>query len=188
MATQIKMPKENKDEVQLTQDQQYAAYARKEGHEYGTTTGRPRDICYLDLEMMRFNINAGGIEMLAGTHLDIAEKNRPIKVCTHYTSADGKTKIPYQPGLEYQKNVKPHYVELPGWDGAEVRAAKSFDELPIEAKQFLAFIQRQTGTPIVSVTTGPERQHLIEIPTLQQPDEIYLGAQIPKKGTIFSSN
>ncbi|OGG11702.1 hypothetical protein A2Z00_00765 [Candidatus Gottesmanbacteria bacterium RBG_13_45_10] len=140
----------------------WAGRVRDEAHEYGTTTGRPRDILYLDLAMLGYNIRMSGIELLAGTHLDIAWEDIPIKVCTHYVDKQGDY-VPYQPGLVYLADVIPQYVELPGWSGNEVRRARSFKQLPVNAKKFLAFIQRRLATPIIAVTTGPARENYLEI-------------------------
>ena len=176
MPTQVNLEKEIKKMSDLPANaspaQRWAAFVREEGHEFGTTTGRPRDILHLDLEMMRFNCRMAGIEMLAGTHLDIAREGESIKVCTHYTGSDGRVVL-YQPGLRYLKNVVPQYVELPGWDGDAVRRAKSFDEIPENAKKFLAFIQRRTGYPIVIATTGPDRSNYLDIPSFQPKGTVY---------------
>lgn len=153
------------EEIQALEDpeQKYAAWIRKEAGEFGTTTGRPRDICFLDLPMLRYNAAAGGIEMLVGTHLDIARSDMNIKVCTHYTNKAGDY-VPYQPAIEHQEGLIPQYIELPGWDGNQAKKARSLDEIPENAKRFLAFIQRNTGVPIVMVTNGPKREEMIEFP------------------------
>jgi adenylosuccinate synthase len=141
-------------------DEKWAAWVRDEGHEFGTTTGRPRDICFLDLPFMAFNCYKGGVTALAATHLDIASEDEKIKVCTHYEKKG--TVVAYQPGLEYQEGVTPQYIELDGWDGKTVRKAKSFKQLPINAQKYLAFIQERIGVPIILATTGPSREHMIE--------------------------
>lgn len=143
-----------------TSDQIRAAWIRDEANEKGTTTGRWRDIDNLDLALINYNIRMSGIEMLAGTHLDIARKDENIKVCTHYTDSKSNF-VPYQPGLKYQEGAVPHYVELPSWDGQSCRRAKSINDLPENAVKFLAFIQARTGVPIVAVTTGPARENFI---------------------------
>jgi adenylosuccinate synthase len=71
-------------------DDEWATRVREEAHEYGTTTGRPRDILYLDLAMLGYNIRMSGIELLAGTHLDISWEDVPIPICTHYTNKKGE--------------------------------------------------------------------------------------------------
>ncbi len=139
----------------------WAKWVREEEREYGTTTGRPRDILHLDLPLLTYNANMGGIDVLAATHLDIAREGEPIKICTHYTDSNGNF-IPYQPDLEYLEKVKPHYIEVPGWDGMATREVNSFDELPLAAKQFLAFIQWRTGFPVIAATTGPARENYID--------------------------
>ena len=183
MPTQVKMPdnlpakldqwdafiEANKDT--LTPEQIRAMWIVKYAGEVGTTTGRLRGIHNLDLELMRYNARMGGIEVLAGTHLDCARADEPILVCTHYTK-NGKV-VAYEPGLERQKGVKPHYIVVPGWDGEAVRNAKSFDEIPMAAKQFLTLVQRRTGFPIVAATTGPSRDNLIEF-----PGNRYTGAKV----------
>lgn len=143
----------------------WAEETRNEAHEFGTTTGRPRDILYLDLDFLRYNIKVSAVEVLAGTHLDIAREDVPIRVATHYTK-NGQ-RVPYQPGLQYQEDVEVHYMELPGWDGKACSQARSFEELPYRAQQYLSFIQLVTGYPIVTVTNGPERQAMIELPGYQ---------------------
>lgn len=143
-------------------EDEWSVRVRDKAHEFGTTTGRPRDILYPDLALLAYNIRMAGIEVLAGTHLDIAWEDVPIWVCTHYTNAEGDI-FPYQPGLIYQRGVIPRYIELPGWDGEAVARAGNFDELPVNAKRFLAFVQRRLGMPIVAVTTGPARNNYIDI-------------------------
>jgi adenylosuccinate synthase len=153
------------EEISSTDDEgkRFAMNARMTGHEFGATTGRPRDICFLDLPIMRYNSMAGGVEMLAGTHLDIAEEGKMIKVCTHYEDMAGNY-IPYQPGIEHQKQYTPVYQEVDGWDGEATRRATCFDELPDNAKKFLAYVQKSIGRTIVFITTGPARENAMEIP------------------------
>jgi adenylosuccinate synthase len=151
----------------LSPHQLHAIWIMMYANEKGTTTGRFRGIHYLDLEIARYNARMGGIEMLGATHLDVARllpdgTPEPFYVCTHYT-LDGKY-VPYRPGLEYVKGIKPIYIELPGWDGEAVQRAKSFAELPENLQKALAFIQRRIGVPIVLGTTGPERSNYLEIP------------------------
>lgn len=161
MPTHIDLPKDlselNND---ATPDQKWAAFIREEANEYGTTTGRPRDINFLDLPFIAYNARMSAIEELAGTHLDVAKDGQTIKVCTHYTDKKGNY-VPYQPGLRHQEDIIPNYVELPGWDGEACKKAKTKEELPENALKFLAFIQSRTGFPITCATTGPSRENLI---------------------------
>jgi adenylosuccinate synthase len=164
MPTHIDLPKDLKDlPKDASDDQVWGAYVRETAHEYGTTTGRPRDITHLDLPFLIYNTRMSGAEVLAGTHLDIAKIDTPIKVCTHYTDKGG-TIVPYQPGIQYQQNITPNYTELPGWDGDVCNTAKKPEDLPTEALQFLAFLEERTGYPIVAVTTGPTRNQILTFP------------------------
>lgn len=158
MPTHIDIPKEEK--TYSTDDQVWASWVRESAHEYGTTTGRPRDINFLDLAFLTYNMRMSGVEMLIGTHLDTSRKEDIIKVCTHYEDTKGII-VPYQPGLHYQKDIIPNYIELPGWDGEKCTKAKKRSDIPKRALQFLSFIQLQTGFPIIAATTGPDRKHIV---------------------------
>lgn len=154
------------------EDEKWAAWVREEANEFGTTTGRPRDICFLDLPFFAYNCLVGNINMLAATHLDIAQKGKKIKVCTHYSR--NKRVIPYSPGIDGDPTIRAHYLELDGWDPKEVQNAKSYEELPEAAKKYLAFVQARVGVPIVFSTTGPDRENYIRIPEVVTP---------PRRGT-----
>ncbi len=196
MITDLQLPRTGVSEEEaaaMSQEQQNGLWIRNVANEKGTTSGRFRDICEIDLELMRYNIRMGGIEVLAGTHLDIARADFPIRVCTHYTDVHGK-RIPYQPGVIHQEGLTPHYVELPGWDGESVARATKFEDLPENAQKFLAFIQRQTGTPIVFATTGPKRENALDIPGQKMPrselirserEAKKIGMGVDKRGSIY---
>ncbi|RJQ26499.1 adenylosuccinate synthetase [Candidatus Parcubacteria bacterium] len=166
MPTYISLPeKEITKTAGLNTEQLRALFVRNVANEKGTSTGRYRDIYHLDLEMMRYNLRmSGGVEVLTATHVDIAQEKETIKVCTHYTDENGAY-MPYQPGLNYIKNAKPHYVKLPGWDGKACTKAKCFEDLPQNAIKFLAFVQEMTGYPITIATNGPLRKNIIYIKT-----------------------
>lgn len=156
---------QNKDK--LTASQLRMLWITMYTRNWGTTTGRLRGAHILDLEAIRYNARMSGIEAIAGSHLDVArvdEKGKPedIVVCTHYTR-NGEV-VPYQPGLIYQKGIIPHFEHLPGWDGQEVQKATCYDELPLATKQFLTFVQRRTGYPIIAASTGPKRNQMLEFP------------------------
>jgi adenylosuccinate synthase len=160
MPTHIDLPSDLHDLPQhISSDVKRAAFIRETAHEYGTTTGRPRDILNLDLAMLTYNCHVSGVDVLAGTHLDLAREDEPIRVCTHYEK-NGKL-VRYQPGLAYLEGVTPSYIELPGWDGSGTKNVQHVESLPLNAQKFLAFIQRRTGFPIIAVTTGASRDQLI---------------------------
>jgi adenylosuccinate synthase len=167
----------------MSDEQKYALWIREEAKETGTTTGRYRDICKLDMAMMRYNCHMGGIGMLAGTHLDIAQDTKDsIQVCTHYEDLAGNY-VAYEPGIHHRKDVVPHYEKFDGWDGKKVQDAASFEDLPDNAKKFLAFLQKQMGIPIVFATTGYKRHNILEIPKTKIPKEVM--RKKGKKDNVF---
>ncbi len=137
----------------------YTQWIRDVAHEYGTTTGRPRDICLLDIPFLLYNIRMSGINCLGITHLDISRKDMPIKVCVAYT-IKGK-EIPYKPDMHMFPNFKPLYIELPSWDVQEVAGITEFKKLPKTAQQFLLFLQEVTQLPITFASTGSNRESVI---------------------------
>ncbi len=141
-------------------DDKWAHWVREFAHEYGTTTGRARDICHIDLPFLNYNINMGEINQLAMTHLDVSRKGEKIKICIGYMR--GKKEVFYKPDLEYLKDLDPIYVELDGWDSTECIEAKSFEELPKNAKTFIHFIESATATPVSVITNGPDRGNIVE--------------------------
>lgn len=164
MPTHIGLPKNLTDlPTNATAEEKWGAYIREAANEYGTTTGRPRDINHLDLALITYNAKMSGSETLVVTHADICKASDVLKVCTHYTDKNGKF-VPYQPGLRYLEGVIPNYIELPGWDGAVCQKAKTWKELPENCLKFLAFIQKRTSFPIVAATTGPDRNNFVAFP------------------------
>ncbi len=137
----------------------WAHWVRKTAHEYGTTTGRPRDICYLDLEFIKYNLHVANLTGVVMTHLDIARDGEPIKVCTGY-GLDGK-QARYKPDMNLFDQLEPQFEELPGWDIEEAAGVTDFDQLPQNAQEFVRFIEDETGLPVVAATTGPERKDII---------------------------
>jgi len=139
----------------------WAKWIRESANEYGTTTRRPRDVCYLDLPLLKYNLRMSGVKSIAITHLDICRKKEKIKVCTGY-KLNGKS-IGYKPDEEFLKKVRPVYKELPSWDIKEVSGITDYKKLPQEAKGFIKFIEQETGFPVVTATTGPKREDIIQI-------------------------
>ncbi len=136
-----------------------ASRIREDAHEYGATTGRPRDIHYLDIPLLSYLMKVGQVEYLIPTHMDIVYENMPIKVCVGYIK-NGQA-VGYRPDQEYLFDVKPKFIELPTWDKNKLREAKRPQDLPKQALQFLAFLQQTLDVKILMVTTGPKRDQTI---------------------------
>jgi adenylosuccinate synthase len=136
-------------------DEKLAQKIRDDAHEYGATTGRPRDIAYLDIPALRFYSQVGNITHHTLTHMDIAYPDQPIKVCIDYTIA-GKS-VSYRPDQQFLNSVSPVYIELPSWDGTAIQDCKHPKNLPKAAKVFISFIEKELGTKVNMITTGPQR-------------------------------
>jgi len=137
---------------------------REKGHEYGTTTGRPRRIGWLDLVMVRFACRVSGITDLAVPHLDtLAKTGIPkLKVCVGYRYPDGTVTKEFPVGLKALGQVQPVYEELDNWQWSEDLAkAKSLEQLPAGAQRYVRLIEEYTGVPVNILGVGSERTEAI---------------------------
>ena len=139
-------------------EKKYAQRIREDANEYGATTGRPRDIHYLDLEMLKFFCKISEIEELVFTHMDIVYEE-PIKVCIGY-ERDGKH-LGYRPDQEYLYNLKAVYKEFKPWDSNSLKDVKSYNKLDKNLTTFIQYISKQTNTQPVMLTYGPERNQTL---------------------------
>jgi len=140
-------------------EEKLAHRIREDAYEYGATTGRPRDIAYLDIPAMKFFARVGRANYLALTHMDITYPDVPIKICVRY-EIKGK-EVQYRPDQEYLLRVKPVYITLKSWQKDAIQKAKKPSDLPSEAKKFLRFMEREMGVPVLAITTGAEREQAI---------------------------
>ncbi len=143
-------------------DEGLAKKIREDAHEYGATTGRPRDIFYLDLPALKYFTRVGDITHHVLTHMDISYPGVPIKVCVGYT-LNGKV-VYYRPDQEYLLKVKPVYKIFKPWNSGKIQTALNYKEIPGEAKIFIKFLQKYLGTQIMMITTGSKRNQSIKIP------------------------
>ena len=125
------------------------------GGEYGTVTGRRRRCGWLDLIALRYAVRVNGITDIALTKLDVLSHFETIKVAVAYDSLDNRyTEFPRQQRVLY--NCRPLYEELPGWR-TDISAIKKFEDLPIEAQDYVRYIEDNAGRPISIVSVGPSR-------------------------------
>jgi adenylosuccinate synthase len=127
--------------------------------EFGTTTGRPRRVGWLDGVLLLYSIRINGINELAVTKLDILSGLERIKLCTAYRR-DGKTLTDLPFGPADLSPYEPVYEELPGWS-EDVSAVRKWADLPSAAQVYLDRIADLCGVPVRLVSVGPERQQLI---------------------------
>jgi adenylosuccinate synthase len=139
-------------------DNEVGEKMRKIGSEFGATTGRPRRCGWLDLPALKYSCMINGVTELNIMKLDILSDFETIKVCVGY-NVDGefyKDTIPFDVSVP----IESIYVELKGWN-KDISDCKVFEELPKEAKDYIAFIQLETNCPITRVSVGPDRLQTI---------------------------
>jgi adenylosuccinate synthase len=137
---------------------------RDKGHEYGTTTGRPRRIGWLDLVMVRFACRVSGITDLAVPHLDTLAKTGvdTLKICVGYRLPDGTVTKEFPVGLKALGQVSPVYEELPNWQWNDSLAkVKRLADLPEGAQRYVRLIETYTGVPVSILGVGSERTEAI---------------------------
>jgi adenylosuccinate synthase len=132
---------------------------QKQGNEYGATTGRPRRCGWLDLPALKYAVMLNGVTQLIMTKADVLSSFDNIKVCTAYRMEDGSV-IEHFPYNQYDI-AEPIYKEINGWH-QDISQVKRFDNLPGAFKEYVRFIEEQTGVPVHIISTGPERKSWIE--------------------------
>lgn len=141
------------------QDNETGQLIRDKGHEYGTTTGRPRRCGWFDGVVVKYSAAIGGINGLAVMHLDTLAGMKELKICTAYV-VDGEKTDFFPTEASVLEKVECVYETLPGWEG-ELSEITKYEDLPENARSYIAAIERVTGVPVVMVGTGPKRNHII---------------------------
>jgi adenylosuccinate synthase len=139
---------------------------RKKGNEFGAVTGRPRRTGWLDLPLLRYSNMINGTSWLVVTKLDVLDEQAEIPVCVSY-KLDGREtqQIPAQ--ISGYEKIEPVYTRLPGWQTATF-GVDSYDQLPAKAKQYLEFVEKESGAKIAIISTGPDREQTIFMPEFVQ--------------------
>jgi adenylosuccinate synthase len=136
---------------------QTGSLLRDIGKEFGSTTGRPRRCGWLDLPALRYSIMINGVTKLFMTKADVMTGFKTINICTSYR-VDGKecSEIPFS----NDSVIEPVYTVLPGW-GEEISGIREFNNLPEPLRNFISFIEKETGIPVTMVSVGPDREETI---------------------------
>ncbi len=135
------------------------AEIRRIGHEFGAVTGRERRCGWIDLVALRYAIMINGVTKLIMMKSDVLDGFHTIKACTAY-EIDGKVTDRFPFAIDSDK-VKPVYKELPGWE-TPMSSMTSEKEFPEAFNNYVAFLEKELGTPIVIVSVGPDRIQTIE--------------------------
>ena len=129
---------------------------REVGHEYGTTTGRPRRVGWFDSVVMRHSRRVSGITNLSLNCIDVLSGFDTVKICVAY-DLDGERIDYYPASLEQLKRCKPIYEELPGWE-EDITGCRSLDELPENARNYVRRVGELVGVRISTFSVGPGRE------------------------------
>jgi adenylosuccinate synthase len=130
---------------------------RTRGHEFGSVTGRPRRCGWFDVPLLRYTAMINGFDSMAVTKLDVLDELAEIPVCIGYGSA-ADSEIPAT--VKDMAALEPVYERLPGWRTSTL-GITSYQDLPGQARNYLDFLEKQTGVEIGCVSTGPERNQTI---------------------------
>jgi adenylosuccinate synthase len=132
---------------------------QKVGVEFGATTGRKRKCGWLDLNVVKYSHKLNGFHSLNITKLDVLSGIKKLKVATHY-ELNGKRLDGSMPGtVQELAQCKTIYADLPGWD-EDISKASKFSELPINAQNYIKFIEKETNIPITWIGNGPKREEM----------------------------
>lgn len=132
---------------------------RKEGREFGATTGRPRRCGWLDLPALKYTIMLNGVTKLVMMKADVLNIFDEILVCTHYQLPDGTVteQMPYDlTDIE----VTPIYKSMKGW-GDTLEGVRNYADAPTELKEYVTYLETELNVPISFISTGPDREECI---------------------------
>jgi adenylosuccinate synthase len=131
----------------------------EKGHEFGATTGRQRRCGWLDTVALKRSLEINSVTGMCITKLDVMDGMETVKICVAY-ELDGKQVTTPPVGADRFEQCRPVFIELPGWSESTV-GAKSYDDLPKNAKAYLRKVEELCETPIDIISTGPDREETI---------------------------
>jgi len=132
---------------------------REAGGEYGTTTGRPRRVGWLDIPLLRYAVKLSNVSWIAMMKLDVLSGLKRLKICKEYV-VDGEVVEVAHPSVKKLERVKPNYIEVDGWDIGQGDwrrlAERGWESFPPEAKHYVELVEELLGVPIKLVSVGAE--------------------------------
>ena len=131
------------------------------GHEFGVTTGRPRRCGWFDSVIMKYAVLVGGITKVALTKIDVFDSFDEIKICTAYKDCrNDKVYTSYPTDVFIHKYLEPIYETMPGWK-TSLSDIRKYEDLPENAKKYIAKVEDLIGAPIGIISVGPDREQTI---------------------------
>ena len=141
-------------------DDAFSEKIRHRGGEYGATTGRPRRCGWIDLVALKYACRINGFTGILLTKVDVLSYLKTIKLCVGY-KVNNKSVFEFPAGLQQLARCKPVYKEMKGWNGDLTKAHKLSD-LPLEARRYLAEIEKTIQVPISWVSVGQDRSQIFQ--------------------------
>jgi len=132
---------------------------REGGQEYGASTGRPRRCGWYDAVAVRYAARVNGLDAVALTKMDVLDGLPYIDVCTAYRYGD-RTLTEFPGDLRHLTACRPIYERLPGWS-RPTHGVRAYEDLPSEAKSYIARLEELTGVPVAIISTGSDRTETI---------------------------
>ena len=130
---------------------------RQIGMEFGATTGRPRRCGWLDMVALKYSVMMNGVTSLIMMKADVLNDFDRLKVAVAYrVNGERTTEFPFETAGE----IAPEYREFEGWK-CDINSMRSYDEFPRQLKEYIEFIERETGVPVKIISVGPDREETI---------------------------
>jgi adenylosuccinate synthase len=136
---------------------------RERGHEFGTTTGRPRRCGWFDAVQVNYSRRVNGIDELAITKLDILDGIDPLRVCVAY-DWHGKRLAAFPSSVKVLEDCKPVFEDFAGWPETDWSRVKTWESMPQQARHYVEELSRLCHVPITMVGIGPSREQTISVP------------------------
>jgi len=141
------------------QDNETGQYIRDKGNEYGTTTGRPRRCGWFDAVAVSYAATIGAIDSIALLHLDTLAGLKELKICRAY-EINGREITFFPANIHRLSRARAIYITVPGWE-EDITAVSNFDDLPVNARDYICRIEKIIGKPIDIIGVGPKRNQTI---------------------------
>jgi adenylosuccinate synthase len=132
-------------------------HLRQKGHEFGSTTGRPRRTGWLDIPALNYAIMINGVDELMMMKIDVMNELEELKIGTAYTCQGREAQFSE---LSFGETLTPKYESFKGWKSG-LTDVRSYEQMPLEVKDYIRFIEEKTGVPVNLISTGPERNETV---------------------------
>ena len=144
-------------ELAMTEDEKHQL--REAGHEYGAATGRPRRVGPVDLVASRYGVSCQGCDEVALTLLDVLDYMEKVPVITAYALEDGSTTTRFPMGKALD-TARPVVERMPGWH-CDITGARRWEDLPVQAQDYILYLEKAIGCKITYISVGAEREAYI---------------------------